>query len=65
LRGCLKAVNLGDDEDTTGAIYGQISGVYYGEEGIPQEWRDKLTKKEEIERQAVKLCSHAWLKRAD
>ena len=36
--GCLMAVNLGDDADTTGAIYGQIAGAYYGEEGIPHEW---------------------------
>ncbi len=40
--GALLAVNLGDDADTTGAVYGQIAGAYYGEEGIPIEWRDKL-----------------------
>ena len=28
--GALMAVNLGDDADTTGAIYGQIAGAYYG-----------------------------------
>jgi ADP-ribosylglycohydrolase len=33
--GCLLAVNLGDDADTTGAVYGQIAGAYYGEKGIP------------------------------
>lgn len=33
--GCLTAVNLGDDADTTGAVYGQIAGAYYGEDGIP------------------------------
>ena len=36
--GCLMAVNLGDDADTTGAIYGQLAGAYYGEEGIPEKW---------------------------
>ena len=41
--GALLAVNLGDDADTTGAVYGQIAGAYYGEEGIPVEWREKLT----------------------
>jgi ADP-ribosyl-[dinitrogen reductase] hydrolase len=40
--GLLLAVNLGDDADTTGAIYGQIAGAYYGEEGIPSSWRSKL-----------------------
>lgn len=42
--GCIKAVNLGDDADTVGAIYGQIAGAYYGESGIPKEWIDKLAK---------------------
>lgn len=36
--GCLLAVNLGDDADTTGAIFGQIAGAYYGLSGIPDEW---------------------------
>ena len=34
-------MNLGNDTDTVGAIYGQIAGCYYGYEGIPQEWREK------------------------
>src|SRR3954467_7789938 len=28
--------------DTTGAVYGQIAGAYYGVEGIPEKWRHKL-----------------------
>ncbi len=40
--GALLAVNLGDDADTTGAVYGQLAGAYYGDEGIPIEWREKL-----------------------
>ena len=46
--GCLSAVNLGDDADTTGAIYGQIAGAYYGVDQIPQNWRKILTKHEHI-----------------
>jgi ADP-ribosyl-[dinitrogen reductase] hydrolase len=42
--GCLKAVNLGEDADTTGAIYGQLAGAYYGFSNIPQRWTDKLAK---------------------
>jgi hypothetical protein len=38
--GCLKAVNLGDDADTVGAIYGQLAGAYYGVDSIPREWLD-------------------------
>ena len=40
--GALMAVNLGDDADTTGAIYGQLAGAYYGEEGIPEAWKNKI-----------------------
>jgi ADP-ribosyl-[dinitrogen reductase] hydrolase len=40
--GCLLAVNLGDDADATGAVYGQIAGACYGEQGIPAAWREKI-----------------------
>jgi ADP-ribosylglycohydrolase len=53
--GCLLAVNLGNDADTTGAIYGQLAGAYYGVEGIPIEWRGCLAHKDLIERLAVEL----------
>jgi len=42
--GCLLAVNLGEDADTTGAIYGQIAGAYYGASAIPEKWINKLSK---------------------
>ncbi len=38
----LKAVNLGDDADTTAAVCGQLAGAYYGEFGIPESWRRRL-----------------------
>jgi ADP-ribosylglycohydrolase len=47
-QGCLLAVNLGDDADTTGAVYGQLGGTYYGEQSIPNTWRDKLANKKLI-----------------
>lgn len=40
--GALMAANLGDDSDTTSAIYGQIAGAHYGASAIPSEWRSKL-----------------------
>ena len=40
--GALLAVNLGDDADTTGAIYGQIAGAFYGIGGIPEAWVSRL-----------------------
>ena len=45
----LRAVNLGDDADTTGAVCGQLAGAYWGESGIPQEWREGLARPEMIE----------------
>ena len=45
-------MNLGDDADTTGAIFGQLAGAWYGAEGIPEEWRKKLSKRELIEQTA-------------
>jgi ADP-ribosyl-[dinitrogen reductase] hydrolase len=38
--GCLAAANLGDDADTTAAIYGQLAGAYYGMDGIPPAWHE-------------------------
>lgn len=51
----LKAVNLGEDTDTTGAITGGITGIYYGFESIPKEWIDVLARKEDIEKLCEKL----------
>jgi len=56
--GCLLAVNLGDDADTTGAVYGQIAGAYYGEDGIPEDWRRKLAHVELIKSFADGLREH-------
>ncbi len=51
----LKAANLGDDADTTGAVCGQFAGAFWGETGIPQEWLDGLAKREMIEQALVGL----------
>lgn len=45
----LKAINLGDDTDTTGAVTGGLAGIIYGLDGIPKDWMDKLKNKELIE----------------
>jgi ADP-ribosylglycohydrolase len=34
----LKAVNLGDDTDTTGCVAGGLAGVFYGMDAIPADW---------------------------
>ncbi len=54
--GCLLAVNLGDDADTTAAIYGQIAGAYYGVDGIPAEWRERIAMGEFI----IQLADGLW-----
>ncbi len=46
--GALLAVNLGDDADTTGAIYGQLAGAYYGVEDIPDSWCRLLTRHDDL-----------------
>src|SRR6516165_1395090 len=47
--GALRAVNLGEDADTTGAVYGQLAGAYYGVHSIPERWRSKLAKLDVVE----------------
>jgi hypothetical protein len=54
--GALLAVNLGEDADRTGAIYGQLAGAYYGEAGIPASWRAKLALHDRI----VSLADRLW-----
>ena len=56
--GCLLAVNLGEDADTTGAIYGQLAGAFYGKSGIPSEWIEKLACKEMIHEKIKGLLAH-------
>jgi len=53
--GCLLAVNLGDDSDTVGAVYGQLAGAYYGVRDIPEKWVKGLSKVEVIENMAKAL----------
>lgn len=53
--GCLLAVNLGNDADTTGAVYGQIAGSYYGYDKIPKKWIEKIWDLELIESFADKI----------
>ena len=53
--GALLAVNLGEDADTTGAVYGQIAGAFYGLQGVPAEWRTLIARRDEISRLASAL----------
>jgi ADP-ribosylglycohydrolase len=46
----LKAVNMGDDTDTTAAVTGALAGLYYGEDAIPADWLDNLAGLDDIRR---------------
>lgn len=55
----LKAVNLGKDTDTVAAVAGGAAGIYYGLEGIPEEWKLKVQKREYLEEMATNFF-HAF-----
>ena len=57
--GALMAANLGDDADTTAAIYGQIAGAHYGASGIPAGWRAILSMADDIAQMADSLHAAA------
>ena len=44
----IKAVHLGDDADTVGAIVGALAGAYYGFDSIPSDWSDIIWNKDVI-----------------
>lgn len=45
----LRAVNLGEDTDTTAAVAGALAGALYGVDAIPAEWIGRLGRLELIE----------------
>ena len=56
--GALRVANLGEDADTTAAVFGQIAGAHYGVESIPAEWRARLTMRTEIVAMADSIYEH-------
>jgi ADP-ribosyl-[dinitrogen reductase] hydrolase len=56
----LKVANLGLDSDSTAAVYGQIAGAYYGEQGIPEDWRKKVAHRRVLERVADRLYAERY-----
>ena len=51
----LKAVNLGSDTDTTGAVTGGLAGLLYGFDKIPENWLQQLARYNDIENLAERL----------
>jgi len=44
----LKAVNLGGDTDTTACVTGALSGLYYGTDSIPENWKNTIARKNDV-----------------
>ena len=55
----LRAINLGEDTDTTAAVTGGLAGLLYGGEGIPDAWRYALVRREDVEDLASRLAEAA------
>ena len=53
----LKAVNLGDDTDTTAAVAGALAGLFYGLGAIPAGWLQTLAGTDDIYRIAAALSA--------
>ena len=53
----LKAVNLGNDTDTTAAITGGLAGLLYGFENIPEKWLALLARRSDIEDLAKRVSA--------
>ena len=53
----LKAVNLGEDTDTTAAVTGGLAGIIYGAENIPKDWLTKIARREDIEQLIINLTN--------
>jgi len=52
----LKAVNLGGDTDTTGAVTGGLAGLLYGLDTIPEKWVEQIVRYDDIENLAKRLA---------
>lgn len=53
----LKAVNLGEDTDTTGAVTGGIAGLLYSKDDIPAGWLEALARRDDIENLAERMAA--------
>jgi ADP-ribosylglycohydrolase len=51
----LRAVNLGDDTDTTSAVTGGLAALLYGYQSIPTEWLEVLARRNDIEELANRM----------
>lgn len=57
----LKAVNLGGDTDTTGAVTGGLAALLYGYDNIPASWINQLARKDDIEQLANRMVKRFFI----
>ncbi len=57
----LKAVNLGEDTDTTAAVTGGLAGIYYGIENIPSKWVSGIAREQDIRTLATRLEASLYI----
>jgi ADP-ribosylglycohydrolase len=53
----LKAINLGEDTDTTGAVTGGLAALLYGVESIPENWKKQVARHDDIEDLVARLAN--------
>jgi ADP-ribosyl-[dinitrogen reductase] hydrolase len=58
----LRAVNLGDDADTTGAVCGQLAGAFWGESKIPTSMRSGLARMDLLDKALAGICIELFSK---
>lgn len=51
----LSIINIGHDTDTSAAITGGLAGIYYGQEGIPEDWIVSIARLEDIMELGIRL----------
>ena len=54
------SINLGEDTASLGALTGALSGIVYGYESIPEEWLDKILKKDYIMDIFEEFCENKY-----
>lgn len=53
--GAIRVVNLGDDADTVGAVYGGLAGACYGLSAVPDRWMQTMRNKDLLQKVAEGL----------
>jgi ADP-ribosyl-[dinitrogen reductase] hydrolase len=63
--GALAVVNLGEDSDTAGAVYGALAGAFFGYDEIPASWIHTMQRKELISEIAGRVAELSCLSTED